>query len=101
MYAAPFAIAALIFFIGTRQRMAARWIALGVAAACVIGGFHHMSAEWSDEPGMSSLGAGFGFAPPFPGPMLVSGLLRTALNLSLVGAVYWLWLRRSFPATVR
>src|SRR5687768_3077443 len=36
MYAAPLAIAVLIVFIGIRQRMAARWLALGAVAACVI-----------------------------------------------------------------
>jgi hypothetical protein len=94
MYAAPLAIAALMFFVGMKQRIADVWIALGVLLAAVAGGFHVIEAGWSDEPGRSYLMLGFGLVPPFPQDKIITGALRAGLNLALVGVAYWFWLRR-------
>ena len=93
-FAAPLMIAALLCVLGIRQRMSRRWIMLGAAVVCILGAFHQVDLTWSDLPGRSELAVGFGLAPPFPLHMILTGLVRAAINVALVGAAYCLWLRR-------
>jgi hypothetical protein len=98
MYAAPFALAALVVVIGTRQRIGGVWILIGVAIAAIAGGFHVMEVRFADQPGQSALSAGFGLVGPFPNDMTAPGIGRAAINLVLIGTAYWLWHRRPFVA---
>jgi hypothetical protein len=93
IYAAPLATAGLLLVLGRRQRIACPWIILGMVLACFIGGFHDVSASWSDQPGKSELSAGFGLTPP--------GFWRAGVNLVLLGAATLLWQRRMSFAPVR
>ena len=94
-YAAPLVIAAMLCVIGFRQRMTARWIVLGLAIVCLVGGFHEIGVRRSSMPSQpSELYVGFAFAPPFPRQMIIAGVFRAAINVALVAAAYRLWLRR-------
>jgi hypothetical protein len=103
-YAAPLAIAAALSVAGIRQRMSESWIVFGLATICVTGGFHEIGVRWSATPAQpSELYVSFALAPPFPGPMIVAGALRAAVNITLVGVACWLWVRlkRSTSSKVR
>lgn len=99
-YAAPLVIAAVLFVIGIRQRMTMSWIVLGLAIICVVGGFHEIGVKWSSMPSQpNELYVSFALAPPFPRAMILYGLLRSAINIAVVAAAYWLW-RQTYPDIV-
>ena len=87
----PLGIAAILWVIGTKQRMSARWVILGVAVICVAGGFFEMEMSWPGGPSPGELSLGFGVSPQYP------QFYRAAINLAVAGAAYWWWPR---PATL-
>ena len=85
--------------------MTTGWIVLGLAIICIVGGFHEIGVKWSSVPSQpNELYIGFAFwfdgeAPSFPRNMIISGLLRAAINLAIVGGAYGVW-RRFHPYVV-
>jgi hypothetical protein len=94
-YAAPFVIAWLMFVVGQRQRVAGLWLLVGIAVACIAGGFHWVEVTWHDQGGGE---LSVGFEQPYSHGMLITAGLRAAINLLLVGGAYWFWQRRPFVA---
>jgi hypothetical protein len=99
MYAAPLAIAAVVSVVGINQRVTTGWVVFGLIIISVVGGFHEVGVKWSYVPmHPSELDESFALAPPFPRAMIVSGLFRAAINLTLAGVTYLLWIRRESSA---
>jgi len=86
-YLAPIAIAALLWFMGARQRISARWIVLGVAVTCVVGGFQSLSFTENGYHGELMFDSAL--LPPFPHDLVVAGIWRAAANLALMGGAFW------------
>lgn len=84
---APVAIAALIGFVGLRQRMSMKWVFLGAAIACILGGFQQLTFTENGYHGELSLDSGLW--PPFPHDLIVSGLERAVVNLVVVAGAAW------------
>jgi hypothetical protein len=101
MYVAPFALAAFVFVIGRRQRIGGAWLVAGLVVAAIVGGFHVMEVRFADEPGQSSLSAGFGLVGPFPNDITAPGIGRAVINLALIGLAYWFWSRRPMLSEAR
>jgi hypothetical protein len=110
VYAAPLAFAALLYLIGSRQRMRPVWIVTGVAIICVLGGFQNLVFYDTGVRGggvlliQSGLISPFwhfvddGFFTPFN---FAEGLARVAMNLAIAGGVWW-WLtaRKKAPTAI-
>lgn len=100
MYGMPLALAWLIYRVGSRQRMSAAWIILGVVLICVLGGFQNLIFYDTGCRGcghlfiQSELLSPFvhftadGVFSPFP---FAQGIARAAMNLAIAGGVWW-WL---------
>jgi hypothetical protein len=87
VYGAPLGIAALLYLVGSRQRMPSLWIVLGVAIVCVLGGFQNLVWYDTGVKGGGVMSLGSGLLPPFP--HFAQGLARAAANLALAGGVWW------------
>jgi hypothetical protein len=107
-YAVPLAVTGIVVALGQRQRLSARWIAFGVVTACVFGGFFEIYIGWPDAEIARWPGAGTpGHAEIYLSlehwepEVILRGVLRSLVNLLLVGAACWYWLRpaRFDPAT--
>jgi hypothetical protein len=92
IFGAPFAIAAFLCVAGQRQRMPAAWIFVGIAIACILGGFQEL--HFSDDGHHGELSFGSAFLPPFPVKLIVGGLYRAVVTFMAAGALYWYGLRR-------
>ena len=90
--AAPLAIATGLIIVGLRQRMSATWIFVAIACACFFGAFQEI--HFSDDGHHGALSFGSGLMPPFPAALLVRGLYRIAITVTLAAAVYWFGTRR-------
>jgi hypothetical protein len=100
VYGAPLGFAALLYLIGSRQRMRTAWIVTGVAIICILGGFQNLIFFDKGYVGggvlliQSGLISPFwhfvddGFFTPFN---FAEGLARVAMNLAITGGVWW-WL---------
>ena len=64
------------------------WIATGVAIACILGGFQHLSFNDTGVRHGGELSLGSGLFPPFP--HFAEDLARAAMNLAIAGGVWWL-----------
>ena len=97
VYFAPLGFAALLYLVGSRQRMRPAWIVTGVALACILGGFQNLIFYDTGCRGCGHLLVQSAFLPPFP--HFAEGLVRAAMNLAIAGVVWW-WLtaRRKAPA---
>ena len=92
VYFAPLAFAALIYLVGSRQRMRPAWIVTGVALVCVLGGFQNLIFYDTGVRHGGVLLFQSALLPPFP--HFAEGLARAAINLVLAGGVWWLSARR-------
>ena len=97
VYAAPLGIAALLFLVGSRQRMPSVWIVTGIAIVCVLGGFQNL--VWFDTGTHGAMSLSSGLVPPFP--HFAEGVARAVANLAIAGGVWWLSLRRKSPGAVK
>jgi hypothetical protein len=91
-YGAPLVFAWLFYRIGSRQRMPAAWIITGVALVCILGGFQDIIFYDTGCKGCGHLDVSSGLIPPFPN--LAEGLARAAMNLAIVGGVWYLLAKR-------
>ncbi|MGZ5929597.1 MAG: hypothetical protein ACXWLX_10310, partial [Rhizomicrobium sp.] len=89
VYFAPLAFAALLYLVGSRQRMRPAWIVTGVSLICVLGGFQNLIFYDTGCRGCGVLLMQSAFMPPFP--HFAEGLARAAMNLAIAGGVWW-WL---------
>jgi len=105
VYAAPLGFAALIYLVGSRQRMPRPWIVTGVSLTCILGGLQNLvfydtgvrhggvlvlqSALLSPFPHLTQ---GAGLFSPFP--HVAEGLARAAANLAIAGCFWWLSTRK-------
>jgi hypothetical protein len=96
VYVTPLGIAALLCFVGVRQRMPSLWIIAGVVIACVLGGFENLVFYDTGTKGEMSLG--LGLLPPFP--HFAEGVARAAANLAIAGFAWWLSTRRQISDAV-
>ncbi|MEP6831319.1 MAG: hypothetical protein ABI963_13335 [Rhizomicrobium sp.] len=108
VYGAPLGFAALLYLIGSRQRMRTAWIVTGVAIICVLGGFQNLVFYDTGVRGggvlliQSGLISPFwhfvddGFFSPFN---FAEGLARAAMNLAVVGGV-WLTARKKASTAI-
>ena len=97
IYGAPLLFAWLIYRMGSRQRMPANWIMLGVALVCILGGFQILSFYDTGEPHGGRFTADSALIPPFT--HFAQGLARAAMNLAIAGGVWWLSARRKASHT--
>jgi hypothetical protein len=84
VHVAPIGAAALLCVIGTRQRVSDGWIFLGIAIACFLGGFQHLS--WYDTGSRGVMTFSSGLMPPFPN--FAIGAAHAAANFALVTAAW-------------
>lgn len=98
IYGAPLLFAWLFTWMGDRQRMRLGWIVAGVAIVCVMGGFQNLTFYDTGCKGCGHLDLTSGLLPPFPN--LVEGIARAAANLTIVGGVWWLAIRRKEASAV-
>jgi hypothetical protein len=96
-YVAPLAIAALLYFMGTRQRISTIWIVLGVAVVCVLGGFQDLSFTENGYHGELLLVSGL--LPPFPRNLIIAGVWHAIADLAFVAGAWWLMRRRPMSMT--
>ena len=96
VYFAPLGFAALLYLVGSRQRMRPAWIVTGVSLICVLGGFQNLIFYDTGCKGCGVLLVQSAFLPPFP--HFAEGLVRAAMNLAIVGGVWWLSARKKAPA---
>ncbi|MGZ5920573.1 MAG: hypothetical protein ACXWLT_02275 [Rhizomicrobium sp.] len=89
VYFAPLGFAALLYLVGSRQRMRPAWIVTGVSLICVLGGFQNLIFYDTGCRGCGVLLMQSAFMPPFP--HFAEGLARAAMNLAIAGGVWW-WL---------
>jgi hypothetical protein len=96
-YVAPLAIAVALCIVGLRQRMAPKWIFVGIACACFFGALQEIS--FSDDGLHGELIVASGLVPPFAAGLVVHGLYpivilyRFVITAALAGAVYWFGVR--------
>jgi len=98
VFGGPLLFAWLFYWIGSRQRMSANWIMLGVALVSVLGGFQNLIFYDTGCAGCGHLLIQSAFIPPFP--HFAEGLARAAMNLAIAGGAWWLLVRRKTPATM-
>lgn len=98
VFGGPLLCAWLFYWIGSRQRMPANWIMLGVALVCVLGGFQNLVFYDTGCVGCGHLLMQSALIPPFP--HFAEGLARAALNLAIAGGVWWLVVRRKTLAAM-
>lgn len=91
-YAAPLVIAAAMYVLGRRQRMAMHWIMIGGVIICIVGGCHYVGVRWSTLQHHSELFVGF-LGPGYTRAEIWACIMRVAANLSLLCAAYWVWFR--------
>jgi hypothetical protein len=92
MFVAPLAIAAFLYVIGRRQRIAQSWLVAGVIIACVLGAFQKLT--WTDNGYHGELMLGSGILPPFHHDLFLEGIVRAAINLAVVAGIWWFATRR-------
>jgi hypothetical protein len=95
---APLLLAWLFYWMGSRQRIPARWIVLGVALVCILGGFQTLSFYDTGCAACGQLTADSALIPPYAhfaerGVGIGQGLARAATNLAIAGGVWWFLLR--------
>jgi hypothetical protein len=90
---APLGIAALLCFVGARQRVSVNWVVTGVITACVLGGFHKLS--FTDNGYHGELMLSSGLLWPFHRDLIVAGIWRAAADLAVVGGIWWFVTRRN------
>lgn len=98
VYGAPLLFAWLFYRIGAGQRMRLLWIVTGVTLVCVLGGFQNMNFYDTGCRGCGHLMVESALIPPFP--HFAEGVARAAMNLAIVGGVWWLAVRRKMSATM-
>ena len=86
VHIAPIGAAALLCVIGMRQRVSDGWIFIGIAIACVLGGFQHLS--WYDTGSRGVMTFSTGLLPPFPD--FLTGIGHGVANFALVFGSWWL-----------
>jgi hypothetical protein len=92
VYGAPLLFAWLFYRMGSRQRMPANWIMLGVALVCILGGFQNLSFCDTGVRHGGMLTVNSALIPPFQ--HFAEGLARAAMNLAIASGVWWLSARR-------
>ena len=109
VYVAPLLFAWAFCWLGSRQRMRPAWIITGVAIICVFGGFQEL--VFYDKGyvggGVLSFQSGLLYFLPLPKdtwlysphPHFAQEIARAAMNLAIVGGVWWLMARRKLSAT--
>ena len=86
VHIAPIGAAVFLCVIGVRQRISTGWIFIGVAIACVLGGFQHLN--WYDTGSRGVMTFSSGLLPPFPDFM--TGIGHGVANFALVFGSWWL-----------
>jgi hypothetical protein len=98
VYGGPLLFAWLFYRIGSRQRMPANWIILGVALVCILGGFQNLIFYDTGCRGCGHLILSSGLLSPFQHFTadglfarfpFVEGIARAAMNLAIAGGVWW------------
>ena len=99
VYGAPPILAWVFYRLGSRQRMRPAWIVMGIVLVCVLGGFQNLIFYDTGCKGCGHLLIQSALIPPFA--HFTEGLARAAMNLAIVGGVWW-WLtaRRSASSAV-
>ena len=92
VFGGPLLFAWLLHWIGARQRMPSGWIIAGVATVCVLGGFQNLIFYDTGCRGCGHLLMQSAFLPPFP--HFAEGVARAAMNLAIVGGLWWLTVRK-------
>ncbi|MES2293812.1 MAG: hypothetical protein V4527_10990 [Pseudomonadota bacterium] len=98
VYFAPLAFAALLYLVGSRQRMRPAWIVTGVALVCILGGFQNLIFYDTGCRGCGHLLVQSAFIPPFP--HFAEGVARAAMNLAIAGGFWWLSVRKRASAAM-
>lgn len=103
VFGGPLLFAWLFYWVGSRQRMPKAWIITGVVLVCVGGGFQNLIFYDKGYVGGGVLLIQSGLLTPFwhftadglfsPFPF-AEGLGRAAMNLAIVGGIWWLKVRR-------
>ena len=91
-YGTPLIFAWLFYRIGSQQRMRTAWIVTGIALVCILGGFQNIIFYDTGCKGCGHLDVNSGLIRPFPN--FAEGLARAAMNLAIVGGVWWLSAKR-------
>ncbi|MGD0193008.1 MAG: hypothetical protein ABSD74_19900 [Rhizomicrobium sp.] len=94
---APLVIAAVLYVVGSRQRISRSWLIAGVTIACVLGAFQKLT--WTDNGYHGELMLGSGILPPFHRDLFLDGIVRAGINLAIM-AVAWWWLTRRKRQTI-
>lgn len=92
VFGGPLLFAWLFYWIGARQRMPSGWIIAGVAIVCILGGFQNLIFYDTGCRGCGHLLMQSAFLPPFP--HFAEGVARAAMNLAIVGGLWWLTVRK-------
>jgi hypothetical protein len=99
VYGAPLIFAWALYRLGSRQRMRPAWIVTGVAIVCVLGGFQNLIFYDTGCKGCGHLLVQSALISPFP--HFAEGLARAALNLAIVGGVWWFAVHRKPPGAIK
>ena len=97
VFGGPLLFAWLLYWVGSRQRMPANWIMLGVVLVSVLGGFQNLIFYDTGCVGCGHLLIQSAFIPPFP--HFAEGLARAAMNLAIAGGVWWWFTTRKKVST--
>jgi hypothetical protein len=92
IYGGPLLFAWLFYRIGSRQRMPAKWIMLGVVLVCILGGFQNLIFYDKGYVGGGVLLVQSDLIPPFS--HFAEHIARAAMNLAIAGGVWWLSAKR-------
>ena len=98
VFIAPLLFAALIYLVGSRQRISQAWIVTGVAIACVLGGFQDLVFYDTGCKGCGVLTVGSGLIPPFE--HFSQGIARAFMNLAIAGGAWWIASRKKASAAM-
>jgi hypothetical protein len=108
VYGAPLIFAWLFCRAGLQQRMRPAWIVIGVVLICVLGGFQNLIFYDTGCKGCGHLFISSGLLSPFVhitkdgifAPFaFAEGVARAAINLAIVGSVWW-WLTARRKASI-
>jgi len=97
VYGGPLLFAWLFYRIGSRQRMPANWIMLGVVLVCILSGFQNLIFYDKGYVGGGVLLVQSDLIPPFS--HFAEHLARAAMNLAIAGGVWWFAARRKGSST--
>jgi hypothetical protein len=92
IYGGPLLFAWLFYRIGSQQRMPAKWIMLGVALVCILGGFQNLIFYDKGYVGGGVLLVQSDLIPPFS--HFAEHITRAVMNLTIVGGAWWLSVKR-------